>query len=120
MTKELTCVVCPAGCRMTAEVDENGRVIAVTGNTCPRGKSYAESEITHPVRMLTSTVTVKTASGDVMLPVKTSLPIPKEAMFEAMDLIRSLTVTAPVNTGDVLLADFIEEGTDLVACKTIL
>jgi CxxC motif-containing protein len=73
MTKELTCVVCPAGCRMTAELDESGKVISVTGNTCPRGKTYAESEITNPVRTLTTTVTITGAADKaVMLPVKTS------------------------------------------------
>ena len=46
MTKELTCVVCPAGCPMTVTLDENGNVVSVTGNTCARGKKYAESEIT--------------------------------------------------------------------------
>ena len=36
MTKELICINCPMGCMLTAEV-ENGEVISVTGNTCPRG-----------------------------------------------------------------------------------
>ncbi len=120
-TVELTCVVCPAGCRMTAELDENGCVISVKGNTCPRGKTYAESEITHPVRTLTSTVTVVLADGKTaMLPVRTSKPIPKEALFEAMDKIREMTVSAPVRMGDVLVDNFMEEGTALIACKTVL
>ena len=38
MTKELTCVVCPAGCPMIVELDENNNVLYVTGNTCARGK----------------------------------------------------------------------------------
>ena len=120
-TVELTCVVCPAGCRMTAELDENGCVISVKGNTCPRGKTYAESEITHPVRTLTSTVTVVLADGKTaMLPVRTSKPIPKEALFEAMDKIREMTVSAPVRMGDVLVDNFMEEETALIACKTVL
>ena len=120
-TVELTCVVCPAGCRMTAELDETGCVISVKGNTCPRGKTYAESEITHPVRTLTSTVTVVLADGKTaMLPVRTSKPIPKEALFEAMDKIREMTVSAPVRMGDVLVDNFMEDGTALIACKTVL
>lgn len=121
MTKELTCVVCPAGCRITAELDENGKVINVTGNTCPRGKTYAESEITNPVRTLTTTVTITGAASEaVTLPVKTSRPIPRGALFEAMEKIRVIVATAPVKTGDILIADFIEPGTNLIACKTIL
>ncbi len=116
-TKQLTCVVCPAGCRMTVTLDDAGSVQKVEGNTCVRGKSYAESEITHPVRTLTSTVAVRMDGGKKMLPVRTNKPIPKESLFEAMKIIASLTVNAPVHTGDVIYKDFIEEGTDLVACK---
>lgn len=121
MLKELTCVVCPAGCKITVEMDESGKIINVTGNTCPRGKSYAESEITHPVRTLTTTVPIRGAANHaVMLPVKTSSPIPRETMFAAMEEIRTITATAPIKQGDVLIADFMEPGTNLVACKTIL
>ena len=35
------------------EVDEN---LNVTGNTCPRGKTYGIAEVTNPTRMITSTV----------------------------------------------------------------
>ena len=116
-TVELTCVVCPAGCRMTAELDENRCVISVKGNTYPRGKSYAESEITHPVRTLTSTVTVLVNGVKQMCPVRVDKPIPKETMFDAMKIIRGIKVDAPVKTGDIICADFIEEGTSLIACK---
>ena len=37
MIRELTCIVCPKGCQLKAEI-ENGEVINVTGFTCPRGK----------------------------------------------------------------------------------
>ena len=36
MKKQFTCIVCPNGCEIEAEV-ENGQVISVTGHTCPRG-----------------------------------------------------------------------------------
>lgn len=116
-TKELTCVVCPAGCRITVTLDDNDHVADVTGNTCIRGKTYAQSEVTHPVRTLTSTVVIETSDGQKMLPVKTDRPIPKEALFDAMALVRRFSAKAPVKTGDILIADLIEEGTNLVACK---
>lgn len=115
-TKELTCVVCPAGCKITVTLDD-GKVVKVEGNTCVRGKNYAESEITHPVRTLTSTVTVMTKSGKRLLPVRTDKPIPKETLFDAMKIVRSVTLNAPVHVGDVVVADFIEPGTNLLACK---
>ena len=120
-TVELTCVVCPAGCKMTAELDENGRVVSVCGNTCPRGKTYAESEITNPVRTLTSTVVARKKTGEtVMLPVRTSDPIPRGAMPEAMNLIRRMTVDAPLKVGDILVRDFVAEGIHLISCKSVL
>lgn len=110
-TTELTCIVCPMGCTLTATQDENGAVVSVTGNTCPRGKAYAENELLHPVRTLTTTVRVE--GTDKPLPVKTDAPIPKDKLFEAMALVNSLCVKAPVRIGDVLYADFF--GANLVA-----
>ena len=52
---ELTCIVCPMGCRMTVELSDGGEILSVTGNTCPRGKQYAIDECTHPVRTVTTT-----------------------------------------------------------------
>lgn len=119
-TKELTCVVCPAGCRITVTLDEAGKVTSVTGHTCARGKTYAESEITHPVRTLTTTVSIKNSvSGAQMLPVKTNKPISRELLFDAMHQLEGYAVNAPVKTGDVLIHDFMEPGVELVACKTI-
>ena len=51
--KELVCIVCPKGCRL--HVDEENDY-AVTGNGCPRGAVYGHNEIKNPTRVLTSTV----------------------------------------------------------------
>ena len=39
--KELVCIVCPKGCRLSVD-EENG--FAVTGNSCPRGEEYGKRE----------------------------------------------------------------------------
>ncbi len=118
-TRELTCVVCPAGCRMTVTL-EDGKVTNVTGQTCARGKNYAEAEVTHPVRTLTTTVSLTDAkSGAVTLPVKTSCPISKGLLFAAMEELTGFTVSAPIAIGTVLVRDFMEPGCHLVACKTV-
>ncbi len=51
--KELICIVCPKGCHLRVDED-NG--YAVTGNGCPRGAEYGKIELTHPTRVVTSTV----------------------------------------------------------------
>ncbi|MBQ8107951.1 MAG: DUF1667 domain-containing protein, partial [Ruminococcus sp.] len=55
MTKELTCICCPMGCSLTAEL-KNGEVTSVSGNTCKRGEIYAKSELIAPVRVVTTTM----------------------------------------------------------------
>lgn len=42
--KELTCIGCPRGCTLKIERDGDGW--SVTGNTCPRGREFAISEMT--------------------------------------------------------------------------
>ena len=42
--RDLICVSCPIGCAVTVELDDNGQVLSVTGNTCKRGDSYARQE----------------------------------------------------------------------------
>ena len=117
MNKELICIVCPIGCRLCAEVNEKNEVISVSGNTCPRGKAYAEAELTHPTRTLTSTVAVEGRDG-VMLPVKTDKPISKENLLPAMEVLRKVRVSLPVKIGDVVLADLFGEA-NVVATATI-
>ena len=70
------------------------KVIKVEGNTCPKGKEYAEKEVTAPVRMLTSSVRV---NGGVMpvVSVKTASAIPKEKIKECAEALKSIEVKLP-------------------------
>ena len=115
MKRMITCIVCPMGCTMTAEVD--GENIKVTGNSCPRGEQHAIGEIKNPVRSLTSIVRVINRE-DTMVSVKSAAPVPKGKMFEIMERIRATGVEAPVKIGDVILSDVY--GTEIVATKEIL
>ena len=99
MTKELICIVCPRGCRLTADI--RGEQVSVTGNTCPRGEVYAVNEALHPVRTVTATVRAANREN-TMIPVKTAAPIPKEQMMALMAALRTHTVCAPVSLGQVL------------------
>jgi len=110
---ELICITCPRGCHLT--VDDN---LNVSGNTCPRGEIYAKAELTHPVRMVTSSVNVVSEIED-RLPVKTKEPIPKELIFKVMEEIYKVTAKAPVKIGDVVIKDVLGTGVDIVACKNI-
>ena len=110
--KELICINCPLGCRLTVD-DTNLEDIKVSGNTCLRGVKYAKDEITAPKRMVTSSVPV--AGSDVVrVSVKTNNPVPKQKIFEVLKLIKKIKTTAPVSIGDVLYAN-VCEGVDIVA-----
>ena len=115
--KELTCIVCPIGCRLSAELNENGSVTAVTGNTCPRGKAYAIAELTHPTRTLTTTVRIANRQGR-MLAVKSRAPISKERLMEAMDILSKTEAEAPVCIGDVILENLFGEA-DIIAPECV-
>ncbi len=115
MKKSITCVICPRGCTMQADIQ--GDSICVTGNACARGEKHAIGECTNPVRSLTSIVRVSNRE-DTMVSVKSAAPVPKDKVFEIMEKIHAASVTAPVKIGDVLLADVF--GTDIVATKEIV
>ena len=109
-TVNLTCIECPMGCSVEVEI-EGESVLSVKGNTCPRGKMYAENEVICPRRVVTSTVR---AINGTMIPVKTAQPVKKAEMFEVMKKINSAHPALPVHIGDVLYEE-IKEGVKLVA-----
>ena len=86
-TKEMTCINCPMGCQLTVTIDGND--IKVTGNTCPRGEAYAKDEVTHPTRIVTSSIPV---SNGERVSCKTKMPIPKEKIFDIMKVIKKTKV----------------------------
>ena len=110
----LTCVECPMGCEIEVEVSD-GKVLSVKGNTCPRGKAYAENEVICPRRVLTTSV--RSADGK-MVSVKTASPIKKSETFVVMEKINKITVTAPVKIGQVVCEN-ISEDINLIATSNL-
>ncbi len=111
--RELICIGCPLGCMLTVEMN-NGEVLSVAGNTCKRGKVYAEKEVTAPTRIVTSTVRV--SGGDrVSVSCKTKNDIPKGKIFDVARALKNVVVPAPVKIGDVLVEDVAGTGVEIVA-----
>ena len=117
MKKDITCIVCPRGCRMTVN-NIDGQYI-VEGNSCIRGSKYGVDEVTNPRRVITSTVRLN-GSYLNMLPVKTAGSIPKDMMFDIMKVLAEITVTTPVNVGDVIVKNILDTGVDIVSTKTMM
>ena len=122
-TLRFNCTTCPSECLLTVEVerDADGAVVevrSVTGNSCLRGDKFAHQELTCPMRVLTTTVAVS-GGDETLLPVRTAEAIPLALHAQAMDLIRSLVVDAPVRMGDVILPNLQDTDINLVASMDI-
>jgi CxxC motif-containing protein len=100
---------------MKAEV-EGGIVSAVTGQSCKRGEDYARKEVTNPRRIVTSTVPLL-GGYPAVLPVKTAGDIPKDKIFACMRELKSIKLTAPIKTGDVVVKNIAGTGVDVVATR---
>ena len=117
MTRLMTCIECPQGCRLTVEAD-GSRVISAAGHKCPRGENYAKQEVEAPMRTLTTVVRTKGLELK-MLPVRTSKPIPKEKLLEAMEAVKRMTLTTQVKTGSVIAENILGLGADLIATREL-
>ena len=113
--KELVCIVCPKGCRLRVD-EENG--YQVSGNSCLRGAEYGKNEILNPTRVLTSTVKLE---GGLYrrCPVKTSAAVPKSKLFDIMQALNTVTLTAPVSVGQVVIENVCGTGADVIATKDL-
>ena len=111
--KEMVCIVCPRGCHLRVDDEMN-----VTGNSCPRGAKYAISELTHPTRMITSTVRVSNRDN-MVASVKTSEAIDKARMFDVIKEINKTSVKAPCKVGDILIKNIFDSGVDIIITKEI-
>ena len=122
-TLQFNCTTCPSECLLTVEVKRNadGAVVevrSVTGNSCPRGDTFAHQELTRPMRVLTTTVAVS-GGDEALLPVRTAEAIPLALHAQAMNLLRGAVVDAPIRMGDIVLPNLLNTGIDLIASMDI-
>lgn len=114
---EMVCIVCPNGCRLTAEKAADG-TLHVTGNRCPRGQAFALGELTHPMRSLTTTVA--TSLPDIpVAPVRTRGEVPKEKLHDVMAACSAFTLTHPVRCGEVLIENAADTGVAVIATRSL-
>ncbi len=116
--RKFICVSCPLGCGLTVTLDDAGEVTKVEGNTCPRGESYARSEVKDPRRVFASTVRVKGGKLPVC-PVRSKTPAPKGKLFDIAKAVAGLNVEAPVKIGQVLIHSVCGTDVDIVASRDL-
>jgi CxxC motif-containing protein len=117
--KSINCIICPKSCRIEVRGSlKSVEKLQVSGQECSKGKKYAISEICDPRRIFTSTVAVK--NGEIKLvPVRSSKPIRKAEWKNGRDIIRGLSIAAPIGIGKVLIEDFTEKDVKLIAAREI-
>jgi CxxC motif-containing protein len=117
MTEEMICITCPMGC--TLQVTHDGEtLVAVDGNTCNRGLAYVQRELTDPRRMVATTVRVR-GGLHPLVPVYTQAPFPKPRIFDLLEQLRQIELTAPVEVDQVVLADALGTGIDVIASRDL-
>jgi CxxC motif-containing protein len=113
----LTCLLCPAGCELS--VREEGGRLAVEGQACEKGAAFAESEIRRPLRNLATSVPVR-GTESRMVSVRLSRPVPRDRIFPILEEISRIRPEAPLRRGQVLIADVLGTGADVIATRTVL
>ncbi|MBC2850745.1 DUF1667 domain-containing protein [Cetobacterium sp. 8H] len=113
--KEMICILCPVGCHLTIDIENNYKV---TGNSCPKGEVYGKEELIAPKRVVTSIIRVE---GGIhhMVPVKTDKPIPKELIFDCMNLLKDIKIKSPRKVGDVILENILGTDSNIVLTRDI-
>jgi len=106
------------GCALTAEISEDS--VIITGNQCKIGEDYGVNECRNPRRAVTTSVKVTMDNGEVkMLSLKTVPEIPKDRVFECLEVIKRLDIKSNVKIGDVLIKNILDTGSDVVATRNI-
>ncbi|MBR1408545.1 MAG: DUF1667 domain-containing protein [Clostridia bacterium] len=117
MKRTFTCIVCPNGCEIDAEY-EGTNVLSVTGNLCPKGKTYVTQELVDPRRTIATSVRV-TGGALPLASVRLTAAVPKARIFDVMREINQKTLDAPVHIGDVVISDILGLGSDVIVTKNV-
>jgi CxxC motif-containing protein len=117
-TETYLCIGCPLGCRLEVEEAADGHVVEVRGFSCKRGREYALQEHSAPQRMVTTTVHIDDAHNP-RLPVRTTAPVPKDAVVAVCQALRHIAVQAPIHLGEIVLPNVLGLGVDVIASRTM-
>ena len=117
MTERLTCLLCPIGCEL--DVEPEGGAVRVLGRQCDRGIDFAAEEVLRPKRNLATSVPLS-GTADRMVSVRLTERVSRDMVFPILKEIGKLRPSAPVHRGDVLIADVLGTGADVIATRTVL
>ena len=112
MSTKVVCIACPLGCLVEVDKDK------ISGHKCPKGIKYATLEATNPVRVFTGSVKIR--DGELpLLSVRSTAGVPKGQIKPIAALMRQIVLNAPIQIGQVVLADVLGTGVHIVATRTV-
>lgn len=114
MIKELICIKCPKGCHLKVDSE----ILKVSGNSCINGENYGKTEVTNPVRTITTTVRLNNGTINVVS-VKSDKPVPKGLMFKCMEIINKTILEAPVKVGDIAVENILDTGCNIIVTRNV-
>ena len=112
--KRVICIVCPVGCNIMVEGNVGSKTVSnMTGQQCKRGVKYAKNEFINPKRILATTVKISGYDYPV-IPVRSDDLIPKDKLFDCMEIIKKVEILAPVKRGTVVVGNILNTGVNIV------
>ncbi|MCX7027034.1 MAG: DUF1667 domain-containing protein [Spirochaetes bacterium] len=132
--EEMICITCPMGCHLSIQ-RLSASEIAITGNRCAQGEAYAREELLSPKRVVTTTCSIAVPKANAgpkagdrnqaslyrprRVPVRTKTAFPKERVPELLSILAGIEVALPVRRGQILVADALGSGVDVIATRTM-
>ena len=75
-------------------------------------------ELTDPRRNIASSVIL--LNGELpLVSVRLTNPIPKDKIFDVMDIIKNIKLKAPVEVGDIIVKNIMGYDSDLIVTKQV-
>ncbi|MFN3412270.1 MAG: DUF1667 domain-containing protein [Exilispira sp.] len=115
---DMICIQCPLGCKVKVQLDDDNKVLDITGFTCKNGKEYAMQEIVDPHRTITTSIKVIDGTSE-LVSVKTSKPVSKRLIFAIMDIIKNSSIHAPVEINQIIISNVANSGADIIATRSV-
>lgn len=115
---KISCGTCPRACSLLVIVDDERKILSVTGNRCRRGVSYVRGLQEGIDGVFHASVRVR-GGMEEKCPVVTTRPLDKNLFMRAQVLLRRFTLTAPVSEGDLVMEDLLGTGISVIAAKNV-
>ncbi len=112
--KEFVCIVCPNSCRV--QIDEV--TMQVIGQQCKRGEKFAIAELSHPTRMVTTTVRTIYEEQPV-LSVRTDKELPKHLIGALMATLKQIVIDRPLPRGSVIVENVAGTSVNVISTATL-